>query len=192
MTETVVPARGGIVLGIAGQSSAMAAWLVGVVGALAGSDVAWLAGLLGLVGSVLTIVACFRLRSRWGVFGPIAAVILIVGIVGAVTAFVAVPPTREWGKLGAFILATMILGGAWVLGHLVASIGLLRARVVAIGAAAVVVQSVVAGLVLLSAFAGSELWLLACAGAFVGHALLMIGLVGMNRGADTGRPNRGG
>lgn len=184
MSESRSSRGGGVALGIAGQSSAMAAWLVGVVGGLAQSDVAWLAGVLGLVGIVLTIVACLRLRSRWGVFGPIAAAIFIVGIVGAVIAFVAVPPTRDWGKLGAFILATMILGGAWVLGHLMASIGLLRARVVGIGAAAVAVQAAVVGLVLVSGLAGSELWPLACVGAFVGHALLVVGLARMGRAGD--------
>jgi len=162
----------------------MAAWLVGVVGALAQSDLALLSGVLGLVGLVLTIVACFLLRARWGAFGPIAAAIFIAGVAGALVAFIAVPPTREWGRLGAFILATMILGGAWVLGHLIASIGLLRAGVKGIGAAAVAVQAAVAGLVLMSGLAGSEQWLLACVGAFVGHALLVIGLALMGRGAN--------
>lgn len=179
MGEVKSARTAGVGLGIGAQATLMAAWLVGVVGALSQSDVGLLGGVLGLIGLVLMIVACFLLRPRWGVFGPIAAAIFIAGILGAVIAFIAVPGTREWGKLGAFILATLILAGAWVLGHLFASIGLLRAGVTAVGAAAVTVQVATAVMLALSGLAGTELWLFACGGAFVGHALLVIGLARM-------------
>lgn len=186
MSEETPPRTRGIGLGIAGQATLMAGWLVGVLGAVGGDEVGLVGVVAGIVGLGLTIVACFLLRARWGVFGPIAGAVLVAGVAGALVAYAAVPATSGWGKLGALILAVMILSGAFVVGHLLAAVGLLRARVTGLGAAALAAEGATVVVLLMSTFAGSELWLFACGGAFVGHALITAGLFVMTRPVRSG------
>lgn len=170
-------------LGIAGQACFAGAWLFGLLGAVTQSPIG-LAGIVaGVTAIVLSAIAFFLVRRRWGLLGPIAGWILSAGSVGSVILFLAIPGSNEWGKFGALIISMCALGVTFAVSHLIAAIGLLRGGSRAFGIAAVVVQSAGIACALVSAVARADLWFVSAIAAFVGHALLLAGFIAMRRAA---------
>jgi len=168
-------------LGIAGQACLVAAWLLGMLGALTQNPIGFAAVVAGVAGIVLSAIAFFLLHRRWGILGHIAGWILSAGSAGAVILFFAIPGSGEWGKLGALIVSMCALGIALVVSHLIAAIGLLRGGSRELGSAAVAVQSVGIVCALVSALWGEDLWFVAAVTAFICHALLLAGFIVMRR-----------
>ncbi len=167
----------GAALGIAGQATFVGAWLLGVVGAVAGSELGLLAAVGGVVALVLTIVALFMMRPWLGGLAPAAAWVLIGGLALGVVLFAAIPGGREWGKLGAFIMAVAALGLALTVAHLLLGLALWRAhapRLGAIAAACEVLAIVAVGGV---AAGGEEPFgFLAIGASVAAHVLILVGL----------------
>jgi hypothetical protein len=90
---------------------------------LTGSDLGILALILGAAGLILVAIAFFRF-SRIGRLSLAAGWVQTGGLGLALILFLAIPGGREWGKLGAFITATIGLGVTNVVAHLLASLGL--------------------------------------------------------------------
>lgn len=113
----------GRALTIVAESLCLLAWLLGIVAVLAGSDLGLMALVLGAVGLILVAVAFFLL-ARLGRLSLAAGWVQAGGIGLALILFVAIPGGREWGKLGAFIVATIGLGVTNAVAHLLAGLGL--------------------------------------------------------------------
>lgn len=110
-------------LTIVAESFCLFAWLLGLVALLEGSDLGLFALILGAAGLILVAVAFF-LFSRLGRMSLAAGWVQAGGIGLAILLFIAIPGGREWGKLGAFIIAVVVLGLTNSLAHLLASLGL--------------------------------------------------------------------
>jgi hypothetical protein len=179
MNETVVAQEGGngVGLGIAGQATFLGAWLVAVVTALSESGLALLAVVGGVTALVLTIISLFRMRARLGGLATAAAWVLIGGVAGALVLFALIPGEREWGKLGAFIIALGVLATGIAVGHLLLALALMQRAARGLGGAATACQ----GMVLVAAgmtVGGGEVVFgyLALGAAVAGHVLLLLAL----------------
>lgn len=113
----------GRALSIVAESLCLLAWLLGLMAVLNGSDLGLIALILGAAGLILVAVAFF-LFSRIGRLSLAAGWVQAGGIGLALILFIAIPGGREWGKLGAFIVATIGLGVTNSVAHLLAELGL--------------------------------------------------------------------
>lgn len=113
----------GRALTIVAESLCLLAWLLGLIAVMDGSDFGLFALILGAAGLILVAVAFF-LFARIGRMSLAAGWVQAGGIGLALILFVAIPGGREWGKLGAFIVATIGLGVTNVVAHLLAGLGL--------------------------------------------------------------------
>ena len=158
----------------AGQALFIGAWLFGVLGAVTESPLGWLAVGFGLAALVVSPIGFFLARPRWRRLGPAAGLVLVAGVGAALLAFAAIPAAREWGKLGAFLFATMILGCALAASHLVAAVGVLVGGQRGLGAAAMVLFSLALAGGLAMFGGGGVLGVGAVGCAFAGHVLLLV------------------
>jgi len=113
----------GRALTIVAESLCLLAWLLGMMAVLNGSDLGLFALILGAAGLILVAVAFFRF-ARIGRLSLAAGWVQAGGIGLALILFFAIPGGREWGKLGAFIIATIGLGVSNAVAHMLAGLGL--------------------------------------------------------------------
>ncbi|HRE89211.1 MAG TPA: hypothetical protein PK095_08730 [Myxococcota bacterium] len=112
----------GRALTIVAESLCLLAWLLGLVAIQSGSDLGLLALILGAAGLLMVAVAFFLL-ARLGRLSLAAGWTQASGIGLALLLFLGIPAGREFGKLGAFIIATVALGVINAVAHLLASLG---------------------------------------------------------------------
>jgi len=171
----------GTALGIAGQACLLGAWLLGVLGALSPSPIGLLGAVAAVTGIVLSCVAFFLMRARWGVLGPVAGWLLSLGVGASVVLFLAIPAQREWGKLGAMLGAIGALAVVITTSHLIAGVGLLRRGSGPLGLAVVAMQALVIVVGLVWLVAHVELGFVAAIASFAGHGALLAGFIAMRR-----------
>lgn len=165
----------GRALTLVAEGLILLAWALAGLAALDVVEFGLLGALLGAAGIIVSAVAFFLL-ARLGRFALAAGWTQAGGIALAVIVFLAIPGAREWGKLGAFIVACITLAVTNAAAHLVAGVGLMRGGYPKSGATTMLAMSLAAFSALMIPLVQGAAAYPAIAFTLVGHIALIVGV----------------